>query len=227
MARYYQDGERRRVAALMDAEVERAREAEKEGGWITYLIRDPRVPDRRGNPAGTPIYVGQSKEFGKRVRSRFDKCEKAATNKDRIEKRVADLLHQGIVVRYEVLERVPTRLQSLVSETNWARRCVRRRYDIANGLELQRVNGPPITAKDVPSDWIAKFLLGEAVEDKIVFDLNCLRCRIRLPINISCFARLRRPPKSLFEIKSDPMWTVEPCTHCGQIRSRYGTFRTD
>jgi hypothetical protein len=69
MARYQADPERRRVAALIDEEVARARATEAEGGWITYLIRDPRFPDKLGNPAGTPIYVGQSIAFGKCVRS--------------------------------------------------------------------------------------------------------------------------------------------------------------
>ena len=74
MARYQADPERRKVADLIQAEVNQARVAEKEGGWITYLIRDPRYPDKLGNAAGTPIYVGQSKEFGTRVKSRFDRC---------------------------------------------------------------------------------------------------------------------------------------------------------
>ena len=44
-----------------------ALEAQREGQWITYLIRDPRYPDKRGNP-GTPIYVGQTDDFPGRVR---------------------------------------------------------------------------------------------------------------------------------------------------------------
>ncbi|MEN3237803.1 MULTISPECIES: hypothetical protein [Methylobacterium] len=123
MSRYYADPERRRVATLIDTEVQKAPEAEKAGGWITYLIRDARELDKRGNP-GVPIYVGQTKEFGRRVRSRFDQCEKAATAKDSIERRLAELLNLGIVAQYEVLERAPTRLASLVSEIRWARRCV-------------------------------------------------------------------------------------------------------
>lgn len=77
MVRYQRD--RRRVADQIRAEVDRAREAQREGDWITYLIRDPRKLDKRGKPAGTPIYVGQTKKFATRVRSRFDKCEKEAT----------------------------------------------------------------------------------------------------------------------------------------------------
>lgn len=167
MVRYQRDPDRRRIAELIRDEVERARNAEREGGWITYLIRDPRRPDRRGNTAGTPIYVGQTKEFATRVRSRFDKCEKEATARDSIARRVADLLHAGHVARYEVLERAPSRLTSLISETNWARLCVGRGYDIANLLAEQREAGPPITRDEIPKSWIWPFLISEALQDGI------------------------------------------------------------
>lgn len=59
------------------AETARAKEAQRDGEWITYLIRDSRSPDKRGNP-GTPIYVGQTNAFPGPVLSRFMKCEKEA-----------------------------------------------------------------------------------------------------------------------------------------------------
>lgn len=221
MPRYQADPERRRIAGLIQAEIEKARLAEKEGGWITYLIRDPRYPDKLGNATGTPIYVGQSKEFGKRVKSRFDKCEKAATVKDNVDRRVADILHAGHVARYEILERAPTRLTSLISETNWARRCVRRGYKIANLLALQRVAGPDISRSDIPATWIWSFLLGEAVEDQIALSLDCAQCGLKLPLPLDHFMHLPNPPKTLSHIRQDPVWRSEPCTACGALRSRY------
>ncbi len=221
MARYQADPERRRVAALIDEEVARARAAEAEGGWITYLIRDPRFPDKLGNPKGTPIYVGQSKEFGTRVRSRFDKCEKAATAKDSVERRVTDLLHEGWVAPYEVLERTPTRLTSLISETNWARRCVRRGYDIANLLPEQRAHAPDIAREGIPASWIWPFLVSEAIEDQLTLQLDCAQCGLSLTLDLKRFLGLAAPPKSLCEIRDDPMWRAEPCTGCGKRHTRY------
>src|SRR5688500_15843280 len=55
-----------------------AKEAEEEGVWITYLIRDPRRVDLKGNQAGWPIYVGQTDQFGRRVRNHLRKSEKLA-----------------------------------------------------------------------------------------------------------------------------------------------------
>ncbi len=225
MPRYQADLERRKVADLIQEEIDRARLAEKEGGWITYLIRDPRYPDKLGNPTGTPIYVGQSKEFGKRVKSRFDKCEREATLKDSVDRRVADLLHAGHVARYEVLERAPTRLTSLISETNWARRCVRRGYKIANLLALQRVAEPDISRADIPATWIWSFLLNEAIEDQIELSLGCAACGLQLPLPIAHFLQLPTPPKSLADIRRAPIWRAEPCTSCGAHRSRYIAMR--
>ncbi len=220
MGRYYADPERRRVAALIDAEVQKAREAEKAGGWVTYLIRDPRSRDKRGNP-GLPIYVGQTKEFGRRVRSRFDRCEKVATARDSIERRVAELLHQGIVAQYEVLERAPTRLASLVSETRWARRCVSRGYDIANRWAEHRATDPSFDRHDVPTVRLWGFTLDEAIEDAIIIQLGCRNCRQTLSIDVAHFQRVEQPPTELQGIKANPFWRRDPCTVCGMHAHRF------
>lgn len=154
------------------------------------------------------------------MRSRFDKCENEATAKDSIARRMADLLHAGYVGRYEVLERTKTRLSSLISETNWARLCVQRGYDIANLLAEQRVAAPPITRTEIPSGWIWPFLVSEAAQDGIGLSLNCRGCALRLPLPLATFENLQRPPINLFEIRTDPMWRTEPCTHCGQRGTR-------
>lgn len=158
MPRYQADPARKAVLDEIMAETARAKDAQRDGQWITYLIRDPRNPDKKGNP-GTPIYVGQTDDFPGRVLSRFMKCEKEALakGKDCIERRVAELLHLGVVVRYQVLDYQPTRLASLISETNWARRCWNAGYDLANRAELQNSGGPPIGREDIPLGWIDKF----------------------------------------------------------------------
>lgn len=111
MPRYQSDPARKAVLDEIMAETARAKEAQRDGQWVTYLIRDPRHPNKRGNP-GTPIYVDQTNDFPGRVLSRFMKCEKEAAAKgtDCIERRVSDLLHRDIVARYQVLEYQPTHL---------------------------------------------------------------------------------------------------------------------
>lgn len=124
MPRHQEGPTRRAVLDQIMSATEQARKLQHVDQWVTYLIRNPRFPDKRGNP-GTPIYVGQANDFHERVLSRFIKCEKIAAGKscDCVERRVADLLHLGFVASYHLLEYQPTRLASLVSETNWARKC--------------------------------------------------------------------------------------------------------
>jgi len=218
--RYHKDPEHRRVAELINVAVTQARREQAKGGWITYLIRDPTKPDKKGSHAGTPVYVGQSKEFGTRVRSHFMNCEKAAGSKDCIEKRLADLLHVGVVAKFEVLDRAETRLASLVSETNWARECIGRGYDIANRWPLQRAYGPPIATRDVPVGWIWQFTLQEAIEDEVQLGLCCKRCGLDLHIDLQYFLKAQSPPKELYEIKASSFWKQEPCPGCGQFGGR-------
>ncbi len=225
MARFHRDPIRREVAALIDAEIARAREAEREGGWITYLIRDPTKPDRRGNVAGTPIYVGQTKGFAKRVRARFMNSEKAATKRDNIERRVTDLLHRNVVVSYEVLERTATHLTSLISETNWAKRCINRGYAIANRLKVQRTGGELIGRYDIPVDWLWCFSLSEAIEDNVQADLKCVGCDFCLNFDLAHLQTLAEPPVTLYEIKANRTWRSEPCTQCGARAKRYVRLR--
>ena len=54
-------------------QIERAHNVHQDGTCITYLIRDPRRPDLRGNKLGWPVYVGQTDEFGRRVRNHLRK----------------------------------------------------------------------------------------------------------------------------------------------------------
>lgn len=208
------------VEAAIRAAINAARTAEREGCWITYLARDPRRVDLKGN-LGWPIYVGQSKEFGKRVRNHLRTSEKLAQAHDSVRKRVREILHDGHVPVFEVLDRQPTRLLSLVSETNFARACLRRGYEIANLRRLQNEAGPPITRHDIPADWLWEFSLEEVVADGIRVRLGCRKCREALPIDLSYFARLRTPPKDLRAIRDDPLWIAEPCTVCGRRGGRF------
>jgi hypothetical protein len=194
--------------------IEAARAAEREGGWITYLARDPRKVDLKGN-RGWPIYVGQTKEFGKRVRNHLRTSEKVAQAHDSIRSRIKAILHDREVPIFDMLDRQPTRLLSLVSETNYARSCRRRGYDIANLRTLQNVAGPPITRHDIPHDWLWEFSLEEASADGISIRIGCKFCGELLSIELPHFQALAEPPKDLRAIRDNPVWAMDPCTFCG------------
>lgn len=223
MPRYQADPSRRAVLEEIMAETARAKEAQRDGQWITYLIRDPRYPDKKGNP-GTPIYVGQTDDFPGRVLSRFMKCEKEALakGKDCVEKRVADLLHSGVVATYQVLDYQPTRLGSLVSETNWARKCWNAAYDLANRAELQDRGGDPIGRGDIPRTWIDGFTLAQAIADKIEMSVSCSACGETLAIPLDAI-ELARPAITIGQLAK--LLSAEQCTFCsveGKRRVRRG-----
>jgi hypothetical protein len=212
------------VEAAIVAAIDAAREVERYGGWITYLARDPRHRDKKGN-IGWPIYVGQSGEFGKRVYNHLRKSEKLARVDDSVKKRIKDILHDRHVPIFEVLDRQPTRLESLVSETNLARACRRRGYDIANRRHLQNVAGPPISRHDIPVDWLWEFSLEEAIADEIVVRLGCKRCRQPVEVDAARFAAVDAPPKDLRAIRNNQVLQAEPCSFCGIKGSRFVDLR--
>lgn len=218
--RYYADPRRQAVAAAMQAEVLAAAEAEKLGGWITYLIRDPREPDHRGNQAGTPIYIGQTKEFAKRVLNRFMTSEKRAKAHDSIERRVSDLLHQDVVVRYEVLERVATRLTSLVSETNWIKRCRNAGYDLCNNLQEQRFGGALINRHDIPAERLLPFTVEEAVQDKVDVLITCSGCDLDMTVDLGRSQTWAMVPSNIGEIKRELGGQQCSVCGCGKWRAR-------
>lgn len=219
MPRYQADPARKAVLDKIMIEVARAREAQRDGEWITYLIRDPRGQDKRGN-LGLPIYVGQTNDFPQRVLSRFMKCEKEAAGKgsDCVERRVADLLHVGVVATYQVLEYQPTRLASLVSETNWARKCWDAGYDIANRAELQNTGGPPIMRSDIPRSWLAKFSVAEAIADDVQLSVCCVLCGETLRIPLAQIPQLEKLSTTIGQIAT--VLKAGECAFCGIVPRR-------
>lgn len=219
MPRYQSNPVRRAALEQIMAETARAKGAQRDGQWITYLVRDPRFPDKRGN-AGIPIYVGQTNDFPGRVLSRFMKCEKEAATKgtDCIERRVADLLHSNVVATYQVLEYQPTHLTSLISETNWARRCWNAGYDLANRAELQNGGGPPIDRRDALSSWLLKFTVAEARADDVRVSISCGACREVLPIPLAEIPQLAKTATPIGQLAK--IWRAESCTFCGDTGKR-------
>jgi hypothetical protein len=134
---------------------------------------------------------------------------------------VADLLHLDIVAQYQVLSYQPTHLSSLVDETNMARECRNRGYDLANHAALQNKPGPRITRHQIPTDWIwDRFSLEEADQDGIQVELFCAACRYAFRIGAGWFRTIQRPPSRLKAVKKDAMWKAEPCSQCGELGRR-------
>jgi hypothetical protein len=148
------------------------------------------------------------------------KCEKEAAQKgtDCVERRVADLLHLNLVATYDVLEYQPTRLTSLISETNWARKCWNAGYDIANRAELQDAGGPPIGRGDAPRGWLLKFSVTEAIADDVRVSISCGHCGEVLLIPLSEIPELEKPATTISQLAK--LWRSDECTFCGNSGKR-------
>src|SRR5687768_12453304 len=117
------------------AEVKRIGDLARGRGYVTYAIRDPRLPDPRGHPDGPRIYVGESKQIWNRADNHMADGGRATTGNEEKCKatRIYAILKDRVVPKFEILGDAPTKLASLISETLWARRSVYLGYELANG----------------------------------------------------------------------------------------------
>lgn len=161
--RYYQDEAFR---GEVDEQVRKAREATKPGVWITYAIHDPSREDHvEGRPDGLVIYVGQSKNLGKRVPKRMRSAGSARERpKDRIDGLLYDIMDdRGPAPRWSVLEEVTSAIESLASETNWARRLSSAGYPITNKWAEHKTGLPDADRYAVPHLRLWSMTVADAV----------------------------------------------------------------
>ncbi|WP_126175019.1 hypothetical protein [Tsuneonella rigui] len=116
--RYYRDPD---FKLQVDEQFALAREVTRPGVWITYAIHDPTEVDSVGGRAqGSIRYVGQTKNFGNRVKKRMSTAGRAVGRPtDNIDGLLWDVMSRGPAPRWSVLEEVGSAIESLVSETNW------------------------------------------------------------------------------------------------------------
>jgi hypothetical protein len=164
--RYYQDCDFR---AAVDEQFARADAATKPGVCVTYAIHDPTRSDEiRGHHDGLIIYVGQTKEFRKRIRKRMRDAGTAVRRpRDRIDGASYDIMARGGVPRFSVLEEAPSVLDSLVSETNWTKRLRAQGYPLLNQWTEQKFGGAEIDRKTVPHDWLWRMTAADAILSNI------------------------------------------------------------
>jgi hypothetical protein len=129
--RYYRDPALR---SAVDEQFELADAVTRPGVWITYAIHDPTQQDHiEGRSEGLIRYVGQSKQFGTRVRDRMDTAGRANKHPtDRIDGLLYGIMAHGSAPRWTVLDTVYTSIESLVSETNWTIRLRAKGYPLVN-----------------------------------------------------------------------------------------------
>lgn len=182
--RYYRDPG---FKAQVDAQFALATDATRKGIWITYAIHDPTVPDHiEQRPEGLIRYVGQTKNFGKRVKKRMSTAGKAVRRPtDNIDGLLWDVMARGPAPRWSMLEEVGSAIDSLVSETNWTIKLRAQGYPLVNQwaehklgtLEIDRYQVEPkrlwqITTEDAIGSAVDLVIREFATGEEFVVDLT-------------------------------------------------------
>ena len=187
--RYYADSV---FKSAVDEQFAKADSATKSGVCITYAIHDPTRCDHIGGRAdGLIIYVGQTKEFRKRIRKRMRDAGTAITRpRDRIDGACYDIMARGGVPRFSVLDETDCVLDSLVSETNWSKRLRAQGYPLLNQWTEQKFGGVDIDRRTVPLDWLWPITTQDAIASNV--DLIVSEGRHEIAADLSTFPATMR-----------------------------------
>lgn len=182
--RYRRDPE---FKAQVDEQFGLATAATRRGVWITYAIHDPTTPDHIGSrPEGLIRYVGQTKNYGNRVRKRMSTAGRAVKRPaDSIDGLLYDVMSRGPAPRWSVLEEAGSAIDSLVSETNWTIKLRAMGYPLVNQwtehklgtLRVDRYHVDPnrlwqITTEDAIGSSIDVVIRDLATEREVLVELN-------------------------------------------------------
>ncbi len=208
----------RDIRRRVQEEIARTREMARKDEWVTYIMRDPTERDPLGSADGAIFYVGQTRDFPSRVVRRFSYAEEYARRPRKLtDKRVVQIWRKGSCPRFEVVERVATHLQSLVSETNHANRLIAQGYRLTNQWKEHRgATTMEVTRTDVPPDRIWPFTIADAVADEITVELVCTECEVATgPLDLLALSEAMEPkPKTLADLK-------RLTCRCGKTGGRY------
>lgn len=194
--RYFRDAAFR---ASIDEQLRLGEVATQEGTWTTYAIHDPTRTDHlEGRADGLIIYVGQSKQFAQRIRSRFASAGTATLlSRNATDQACYVIMNQGLAPRFTVLERTRSALDSLVSETNWARRLTNRGYPLLNRWAEHRDGGSDVGRGDVPHKRIWLLTVEDAIGSEIKVYARDALTRQKLTLDLATFPSQTR----LYEIR--------------------------
>lgn len=164
--RYWRDPEFREA---VDEQFARADAATEPGICITYAIHDPTRPDHiGGEPDGLIIYVGETKEFNKRVRKRMRNAGTATKRpKDRIDGACYEIMTKGPAPKFTVRDRTRSKIDSLISETNTAKRLLKAGYPLLNQWTEQKFGGSDIDRSNILHDWLWPMTVADAIASEI------------------------------------------------------------
>jgi hypothetical protein len=194
--RYYRDPE---FKAEVDAQFALAAAATRKGLWITYAIHDPTVPDHiEQRLEGLIRYVGQTKDFGKRVPKRMRTAGRAVKRPtDNIDGLLYDVMARGPAPRWTVLEEVESAIDSLVSETNWTIKLRAKGYPLVNQWTEHKLGTLEIDRYQVDPKRLWQITTEDAIGSDIDLIIRDLETGQELEVDLSIYP----PHTRLYKIR--------------------------
>jgi hypothetical protein len=165
-----------------------------------YAFHDPTQPDHiGGEPEGLIIYVGETKEFAKRVRKRMRNAGTATSRpEDSIDGACYDIMLKWQAPKFTIRERTRSKLDSLVSETNTAKRLLGAGYLLLNKWTEQKFGGREMGCSDVPHNWLWPLTVSDAIASEIGVIIRDVQTGKEIEVDLSALS----PATRLRDIKA-------------------------
>jgi hypothetical protein len=195
--------------------LERIAEAGRGGGYVIYVIKDPRGGDPRDPTDGTPFYVGQTANLGRRARAHLARTGAHTTKNSRLLTRMHEIMADGKLPVFQIVERVESRIASLAAETRWAQTLIGQGAQLVNSWEEHRParSGNRNPAGPVPLERLWDLTVREAVREKIGLAIDCPACRLQVPL---CLIEVA--DRSSENARLSAIGAAVSCPGCGRRR---------
>jgi hypothetical protein len=180
--------------------------------YVVYLILDPRRADPAGEFEGLPLYVGESADPARRVKSHFRRGLSRQGSAASIHNELYRMALAQRLPIFQILEVCHTRSESLIAETRWAQRLLAAGYQLFNKL--------PEQTRQMDAKLVARYngkrlwglTLEEADRSGVEMKLACPSGCFETRVDIKHFAGGDFPNRRLSLLKK----YLQPCTCCGK-----------
>lgn len=155
--------------------------------YVNYIILDPTRADPYNLYDFMPIYIGQTGDIAMRVKAHFGAAI-AARRTSGILRKLEQLLHDGHLPIFQIVECHRTRAACVKAETVWAQRLLHAGAALENGWPDQSVFINDRNLLRFQKQRLLQLTVGEALDANVSFEVVCRkRCcrRIYSPIELN------------------------------------------
>ena len=155
--------------------------------YVNYIILDPTRDDPYNLYDFMPIYIGQTGDIAMRVSSHFSAAI-AAKRTSGILRRLEQLLREGKVPIFQIVERHRTRAACVKAETVWAQRLLHAGAALENRWPDQSVFIDDRNLARFQKVRLLQLTLSEALDANVSFEVACRkRCSSKVfsPVELS------------------------------------------